>query len=229
MSAIESADPEFLEALTRHVSHQLNNPIASIGSAAYLIEDILTPESEASESIQSAMPFVASIREDATRLKELVDELRRFFVTSNFLPMKVNLTEFVQTRVSRANASGMDVKIELSEFGGPLESDLDLGLMQAAFELLFKEFVAREATQMTIRAASDGNQNTIIFSLPAPKGLTSESAQGFFDPIPFSAGQGLGLTLPYIRKVIEMHSGAIRSRINKTGEFIVEIELPEAQ
>lgn len=225
----ESTDQKFLEQLGRHVSHQLNNPIASIGSAAYLIEDILAAEVEKSEAIKSAMPFVASIREDATRLKVLVDELRRFFVTGNFLPMRVDLIEFLKTRTARAASGGLSVTLSPREGVTSMASDLDLGLMQSAFELLFTELPPRGIASVAIDEDVIGDSNVITLRMKPPDGLTPETAPNFFEPLPFGAGQGLGLTLPYIRKVIEMHSGTIRTKIDGSGDFIVEISLPIAQ
>ncbi len=225
---MSDSDQHFLEQLARHVSHQLNNPIASIGSAAYLIEDILSPELSNSEAIQSSMPFVASIREDAGRLKDLVDELRRYFVLGNFLPAKVDLSEFLRVRTARSGSLGLAIDFE-APAGVSLASELDLGLMQSAFELLLKELSGRGVSSMKMEEMESGTMNVIRFTMPAINGTAAEQASAFYEPIPFAAGQGLGLTLPYIRRVIELHSGTVKSESGVDGNFIIEISLPKAQ
>jgi signal transduction histidine kinase len=58
------------------------------------------------------------------------------------------------------------------------------------------------------------------------KGMTDEQVKNVFEPFYTTKAQGMGLGMPYAKKIIEQHQGAIRVESREGHGTRIEIELP---
>lgn len=205
-------DPEFIARFARHLAHELNNPIGAISSAVYLIEDFVsTAESTgAVKRVETNLidPFVKSIHEESDRLRDIVQEFVRYCATTNILSMPMDLSEFLSARAQEMSREGIPVT-----FGGdatPMPILADAGQIGMALRFLAMDAIRAGGNSVQIQLNRVDGMCAIELQDDRSRAPSSEDAEHAFD-VRFERrdGGGLGLKLPFARKIIELHGGSI--------------------
>ncbi|MDP4199868.1 MAG: HAMP domain-containing sensor histidine kinase [Bacteroidota bacterium] len=220
---------EFLARFGRHFAHELNNPIGAISSAVFLIEDFMSTGTDGSVQIEQIQPFVESIREECDQLRELVQEFVKFVSTDRVLALPLDLVEFLGARAAEMAREGLPVTFEESrtpEMRQTANILGDAGSLGTVLRLLTDNAVDRGAKYVRIgQPQTDDRQCLIHIRDNRQPQLSPEVAQQLFEVNFDRRNSGLGLKLPFIRKVIELHNGSIEAK-SENGELDICIRLP---
>ena len=230
---------DFLPRLGRHLAHELNNPISAISSAAFLIQDFIETTEGGKVDVEMIKPFVESISEECEKLKSVVEEFSKYVATESILAMPIEVNEFVRMRVVEMVRDGQLVTFHGSE--GPTTIIGDAGALQFVLRALVSYSLVSGATLVTI-SVSNGSPSKGAGSLSKAAGeqcvITIRDDRGqppaddeiadVFDPLPKRRTTGLGLKLPLVKKLIELHHGSIELRALGSGGAEVFIVIPKA-
>jgi signal transduction histidine kinase len=216
--------PDFLPRLGRHLAHELNNPISAISSAAFLIQDFIETAEDGKVEIESIGPFVESISEECDKLKATVEEFSKYVSMESVLAMPLEVNEFVRMRVADMTRAGEPVTCH--ESGSPLTIIGDAGALQFVLQSLVAYSLQSGATQVSISVSLDGKTCAVVVGDNRMQPPTSDEIADVFNPLPKRRTSGLGLKLPLVKKLIELHHGSIELTAPDSGGAAVCIMLP---
>jgi two-component system NtrC family sensor kinase len=237
VAAIQRARSELVQAerlatigkMAAHITHEIRNPLSSIGLNIELLEEeiaLASGDKEATQLVQAikaeverlsriAEQYLSVARRPRPRLeRERVDDLVR------------ELFAFVRPELSRA---GVESRIEADP--DLPEVDLDESQLRQALINLIRN--AREAMPR-------GGELTITLrTLPEPEGVEiciddtgsgvpEEARSSIFDPFFTTKERGTGLGLAVTREIIETHGGSITCEAREEKGTRFRIVLPRA-
>ncbi len=209
-------------AVVAHVSHEIRNPLATIGGFARKLG--AHPE-QAARVTRGAAIIVQEVEKLERLLKEMLD------FTSPKAP------SFARTDVNRVIATLADVHgDELAEHAVALEMSLapdlppiaaDGGQLQRAFLNLWRNAVqAMEQVRngrprrLGIRTEPAGAGVRVVFTDSGP-GIPEELRARVFTPFFSSKAHGTGLGLAVIRKIVDDHGGTLAVESSDAGTTFV--------
>jgi two-component system NtrC family sensor kinase len=239
VSAIGRANAELVQAerlaaigkMAAHVTHEIRNPLSSMGLNIELLEEELAHASNMSESRQ----LVRAIKREIDRLAELSEEYLRVarrpaphLERESLADLVREVVEFVRPELAKANVV---CAVEIDE---PLPSVAfdEAQIRQALINLIRN---AREATQpaggqlwVKVRGSRDGTGVELVVD-DNGSGIGDELREKVFDPFFTTKERGTGLGLAVTRQIVEAHGGTIscEARSPKGTRFFVH--LPQAQ
>ena len=222
------------ESFLVQLAHELRNPLGTISNATHILE-----QAGAHEDIGTRQRTV--IGQQTRHLARLIDDLLDASrVTSGKVQLRrqaVDLREVVERVLREQEAAVQAQRLHLTfEAGpGPLRIEGDPGrLEQVAANLLrnavgftpaggdIRVSLAREGDEAVLRVADNG------------AGIEAERLPHVFDllanrePRPDRTDGGLGIGLPLVRALVEMHGGKVEAHSEGAGrgsEFVVRLPL----
>lgn len=212
--------------MAAQITHEVRNPLASIGLYAELLCDELGSESEPRR-------LVESITSEVDRLTEITETYLRFARLPRPQLEAENLGELVASIVefSRAELSNAGIRLEVDLGREPLEAAVDenqirqalLNLIRNAREAMAAAGVAKVAgmadlgglLRVALRARPEGLVE-IVVSDTGP-GIRSENLPKVFDPFFSTKAKGTGLGLPLVQQIAVEHGGRIEVESSDAG------------
>lgn len=217
-------EQDLLYGLGRILAHELNNPISAISSAAYLIEDFSSTAEEGKLDVELIKPFIGSIREECMKLKYVVEEYSKFVTTRSSLPSSVDLKAFIEAR--RRELEGEGLKIELS-VDVTAAVNVDAGQLQTMFQSLAEASKIAGATTLKITGSESAENIELVFEDDRPTENCEDPAEAF-EPIATKRRRGLGLKLPTVKRIIDLHHGSVSAGLKDGIGCFITISLPKA-
>lgn len=218
--------------MAAHVTHEIRNPLSSIGLNLELLEEEIARVSEADVepgAMKEAAQLVAAIRAEVDRLSRIAEQYlsvaRR--PRPQLEPERVDdlvreLVAFVRPELERSRVS---VRVEATAAGPEIPLD-ESQLRQALLNLLRN---AREAMakggEIVIGVACQGDAVVITVDDTGP-GIPEELRASIFDPFFTTKQRGTGLGLAVTRDIVEAHGGAIACEERAAGGTRFRITLP---
>jgi len=207
-SIFESGNQELIETV---------NKIKRRSEIDYLLEDIADMTKESKTGIE--------------RIKNIVEELRRFSRLDESEFKQINLIESIQSTISILKSEFANKKIEFS-FNHDNEVILDCmpgQLNQAVLNVLINSVQAVETGgKIVISVSDDIKKVTIQVSdngCGIPDNLIHRIFEPFFTTKPVGSGTGLGLSITY--KIIhDLHGGDIQVESSEKGT-IISMSIPK--
>ncbi len=202
ISVFESGNQELIETI---------NKIKKSSEVDYLLEDIADMTKESKGGIE--------------RIKNIVEELRRFSRLDESEFKQINLIESIQSTISILKSEFANKKIEFS-FNYDNEVILDCmpgQLNQAVLNVLINSVQAVESGgKIDISVIDEINRVTIQVSdngCGIPEKIVHRIFEPFFTTKPVGSGTGLGLSITY--KIIhDLHGGDIQVESSEAGTKI---------
>jgi signal transduction histidine kinase len=245
VSAIARANAELVQAerlaaigkMAAHVTHEIRNPLSSMGLNIELLEEELSLGGDSSESRQ----LVRAIKREIDRLAELSEEYLRVarrpvphLERESLADLVREVVEFIRPELSKAKVT---CEVEIED-GLPSVAFDEAQIRQALMNLIRN---AREATQPTggrlwvrVKASHGGNGNgqgdgVDLVVDDDGSGIGDELREKVFDPFFTTKERGTGLGLAVTREIVEAHGGTIscEARAPRGTRFFVH--LPQAQ
>ena len=214
------------------LSHELRNPLASI-TMGLSLEEIAGPGSE------QAMHAREVIRHQSANLSRIVEDLLDVSrINSNQLELRkerLELNELVRLAVSGYLDHYQEKGIELfTDYTEPIYLDADpYRLTQAVSNLLSNTLkFTMKGDQAFVQVRCGGNEATITVSDTGP-GIHPVLLPNIFEPFvqaDYSLDRelgGLGLGLPIVKKILELHGGIVTLKSDGIGKgAAITLRLP---
>jgi len=195
--------------MAAHVTHEVRNPLSSIGLNVELLEEELAAREDAKE----AVALLRAIKNEVDRLTALTEQYLSVARQQQLRLEDEDLGELVAEacRFVRPDFERNSVELEMD-----VDDELprvrvdEAQIKQALFNLLRN---AREAMTgpgkvfvAVKRAAGDGVDVTVD---DEGRGVDAETRSHLFEPFFTTKGRGTGLGLAITRQIIEAHGGTV--------------------
>jgi signal transduction histidine kinase len=212
--------------LTAQITHELRNPLSSIGLNAELLDEELvdlkalatqlppSQHDELNRGVEDARPLLREISREVDRLRQITEDYLRFarLPRVQLAPLDLNahcseLIEFV-----RAECEEAGVSLQLDPDPQPSEAYADANHTRSALLNLLRN--AREALtaqgggRVILRVRSWGDEACVSVEDDGP-GLSEEAKERLFEPFFSTKPQGTGLGLAMARQLIEAQGGRL--------------------
>jgi len=213
--------------MAAHVTHEIRNPLSSIGLNLELLEDEVAMRDD-----KEASQLVVAIRAEVERLSKISEQYLSIARRPNPSLERERVEDLVQELLTF-------VRPELERGNVTHQVNVDANLPDALVdESLFRQAMlnlvrnAREAMSkggelvINLRTATDGGVDLTIED--SGSGVPEELRASIFDPFFTTKQRGTGLGLAVTRDIIETHGGSIRCEGRDEGGTRFCIHLPKA-
>jgi signal transduction histidine kinase len=212
--------------MAAHITHEIRNPLASLGLNVELLGD------EVGTDNQEARRLVTSIGNEVDRLSEITETYLRFvrlpkpkLERLDLGAVATSVLEFSGGELAQANIT-WDIKLEP---GWPEVVADESQLRQALLNLVrnAKEAMAGGGRlQIEVGRAGDG-QVRLVFADSGP-GISPENLAQIFEPFFSTKAKGTGLGLALVQQIVSEHGGRIEVDCPPGGGTRFTILLPAA-
>lgn len=215
--------------MAAHITHEIRNPLASIGLSAELLGDELGPDAE------EARRLTTSIASEVDRLSDITETYLRFVRLPRPQREREDLSAIVRAVVefARAELERARIAVHLDAPGGLPDVDVDEAQIRQAVLNLVRN--AKEAMPdggaLRVRVAAEAGTLRILVSDSGP-GVPEEAVGKIFDPFYSTKAKGTGLGLALVAQIVAEHRGRIevtRAVPNETGAcFVIALPMADA-
>ncbi len=213
--------------MSAHVTHEIRNPLSSIGLNAEMLSDWVARQPDSVEPSE----LCQIIGEEIDRLTELTDEYLRFARLPRPEVQKIDLPAFLRGMTSFLKhdfaASDIDVQLEVDSGAVDAWADPDQ-LRQALLNLVrnAKEAMPRGGT-LTLGCRRDGDA-VIINVKDEGVGIPQDAVDRIFDPFYSTKVTGTGLGLALTHQIVQEHGGRLKvqSQPGEGTEFEITLYPP---
>ncbi len=206
------------------VSHELRTPLAVILAESEYADKYAKDEAELKESAQI-------IRQQATMMKNLVDqilELTRLENGQTFKKNQLDLAQLVQERVTAQQKifeqRGLKLICEITEHQPYLGDEL---LLQRVVDNLLSNALKFAKTRVKVSLTNNGHEHLLTIKDDGP-GIALDQQEKIWHKFyqvqtarNKTSTQGVGLGLALVKNIVELHGGQItvKSQLKKGTEF----------
>lgn len=212
------AQQEKVAALGRvaaQVAHEVKNPLA--GLLLYALHFKTKTEGRLAEPEAALLDkIVGTINHLTSTCEQILSFARPVQLTPRRTDLNLVVADVLQLLDPQLSAAGVRARADLDPAGvcGPLdESSLRSALMNLALNAVEAMPAGGE---LTVRTRADGGA-LVAEVRDTGAGMTDEQVRNIFEPFYTTKPKGLGLGLPFAKKVVEEHGGqlAVESRVGQ--------------
>jgi signal transduction histidine kinase len=216
-----------LGQVAAQVAHEVRNPLAGL-----LLYSLHLKGKAAGKLPASENQLIDKIIETINHLTSTTERILSFARPVNLALRQIDLNQVIgdvaQLLESQISANGIDTKLELSE--SMLRGNLDEASIRAALLNLVLNAVQAmpDGGELTIGSGLSNGRLWLVIA-DTGSGIGKDQIKRIFEPFNTTKSRGLGLGMPYARKIIEEHGGAIGVDSVPGRGTRVRIELPEGE
>ena len=208
------------------VAHEVKNPLAGLLLYSLHLKD------KSSNFSENQTYLVDKIVDTIKHLNSRVEQILGFARPVSLTLSAGNLNQIVSDVLDllRPQLTDNNVEVRLSVDEQPAYAMLDEASMRGALMNLMLNAIEamRNGGMLSIAVDRTGESLQLEIADTGP-GIAADEAKKIFEPFYTTKEQGLGLGMPYAKKVIEQHSGTV-SLNSRPGEgTTISIVLPAAQ
>jgi len=228
-----------MSKLTAGLAHELKNPLSTLKLNLQLLEeDLAALPGGLGAAGQRSITRIATLKKEADRLRQTLDDFLRFAGRIELRPEVVSLNSLVEELIDfiipQAQISRIRVHTSLARENPLCRLDVNL-FKQALLNLLLnaiqampadgEENAGGELLVQTVQA----KDTAILYVSDTGVGIPPENIPRLFEAYFTTKKGGTGLGLPTTRRIIEEHNGhiTVQSEPGKGTSF--RVELPLAQ
>jgi signal transduction histidine kinase len=219
--------------MAAHVTHEIRNPLSSIGLNVELLEESLDGGEGRGDGrgdgIAERRRLLAAISREVQRLSDVSEDYLRLARAPQTRPALVDLCELVRDIVSfaRPELERASVRSEVVVDRAPIVANVDEGQIRQSLLNLIRN--AREALEdggsLIVSVAREGRW-AVVSVADDGVGIAEEARARVFDPFFTTKSTGTGLGLPLTRQIVEAHGGIIACEPVSPHGTRFEIRLP---
>jgi signal transduction histidine kinase len=210
--------------MAAHVTHEIRNPLSSIGLNMELLEEEMVAEGESRQ-------LLLSIKRELQRLEHLSEEYLRVarlpsprMEADDVAAAVKEIVDFARPEIEHA---GCTVTLHFDERIPPALFD-EAQLRQALLNLLRN---AREAMAkggpVDVSVVGEG-MSVVVRVADRGGGIPEEIRARVFDPFFSTKGEGTGLGLAITSHIVEAHGGTVTCEPREGGGTVFRVALPIA-
>jgi signal transduction histidine kinase len=206
------------------VAHEVKNPLAG------LLLYSLHLKSKAENFSDSEASLVDKIVDTINQLIRRVEQILGFARPVNLSPRPGELNQIINHVLEllrpQLTANKVEVRLSLDQKSTAM---IDEASMNGALMNLILNAIEAMPKGGTLSVTTDTTGGTLRLEIAdTGRGISEEEAKNIFEPFYTTKEQGLGLGMPYAKKIIEQHGGTI-SVESRVGEgTAISISLPVA-
>jgi PAS domain S-box-containing protein len=213
-----------LGRVAAQVAHEVKNPLAGLRLYSLHLKNKVAGKLNDAE-----MDIINKIADGIGRLTETTEQILSFARPINMNLTRVNLNTVVSETAEllspQSAANSITVKLELAD--PPPVGMLDEASIHAALMNLMLNAIQAMASGGTLTVKTEMSDDALLIKITdTGKGMTEEQIRNVFEPFYTTKAQGLGLGMPYAKKIIEQHQGVIRVESKESAGTRILIELP---
>lgn len=219
---IQSEKLASLGQMAAGVAHEIRNPLGSIKmSLSLLREDLRRAES---------MEAVAHIRDAVGSMEVIVNELLDY--TREFT---LQVDEYDLGKIVRSAVFGMEeelhargVTVEIADSGPPPAAVVDgVRIKQVVSNILKNAVEAAPAGSGRVGIRIEGTDGVVRLAVSDNgPGMGPEEREQVFQPFFTTKAQGVGLGMPIVKRLVEMHGGDVRVESETGRGTVVTVTVP---
>ncbi|HEX8163637.1 MAG TPA: ATP-binding protein [Pyrinomonadaceae bacterium] len=221
------AQNEKIAALGRmaaQVAHEVRNPLTGLRLYTMHLRgkiiDRLTPdEAGLCDKILQNIEHLSNTTEQILNVARPVN--------MDVQPRRVEplVGDVLQLLDSQVKSSGVEVKLDFDEGARPVL--LDASSARSALVNLLLNAIQSMPTGGTLSISTRAEGKHLLLRIKdTGSGMTEEQLAQVFEPFYTTKARGLGLGMPYAKRVFELHGGTIRLESQPSAGTTVEIRLP---
>src|SRR5687768_8403781 len=208
------------------VAHEVKNPLAG------LLLYSLHLKSKAEKFSESEASLVDKIADTIEQLIRRVEQILGFARPLSLSPRPGDLNKIINRVLEllrpQSTANKVEVRLALDQNAATAmidEASMNGALMNLILNAI--EAMPKGGTMSITTAAVDATLRLEITD--TGRGISEEEAKNIFEPFYTTKEQGLGLGMPYARKIIEQHGGTIslRSQLGEGTTIYVTLPTPK--
>jgi two-component system NtrC family sensor kinase len=216
--------------MAAHVTHEIRNPLSSIGLNIELLEEELATRAT-DETPAEPAALLKAIAREVERLEHLSEEYLRLarlpsprMEAEDIAGVAREVVEFSRAEIERAECT---VRLDVAESLPPVLFD-EAQIRQALLNLLRN---AREAMpgggaiEVIVRAEG---MSVVVRVEDRGGGIPDEIRARVFDPFFSTKGEGTGLGLAITRQIVAAHGGSVTAEPRDGGGTSFRVALPIA-
>jgi signal transduction histidine kinase len=211
--------------LSSRVVHEIRNPLSSIKMNLQSLERHVREEPQFRE-----LASIAS--EQVQRVESMLDDLLQYGkpVELDLRAMPFSDVSEMALAVVRDQAKAKEIQIELDDqlLDTAIVADREQ-LCRALTNLLLNAVQAsgeKTSIQLIARREKDSNGSVCLDVLDDGPGLTPEIEDNLFKPFFTTKPSGTGLGLANVKKIMDLHEGAVSATNRPGGGAVFTLELP---
>ena len=213
-----------LGRVAAQVAHEVKNPLAGLRLYSLHLKTKV-----AGKLSDGEMDIVNKMADGIGRLTETTDQILSFARPIKMALTPVDLNKVVRDTAQllepQAGAKKLNVKLDLIE--PAIVGRLDEASIHAALMNLMLNAIQAMPEGGTLTVSTGMRHGALLVKISdTGKGMSSEQIKNVFEPFYTTRAQGLGLGMPYAKKIIEQHHGSIQVESREGKGTRVEIELP---
>jgi signal transduction histidine kinase len=214
--------------MAAQVTHEIRNPLSSLGLNAELLEEELAKGSDKSE----ARSLVKAIQDEIGRLTGITESYLRFArlppPEPKFDDLNAVVTAAVEFMKSEMAGEKISVETDLAPDLGLLL--FDRGQIRQALVNLFRNSCEAMPNGGKIRASTRSVGDTVELEVSDEgHGIPEDALDQIFEAFYSLKSGGTGLGLPLVRQICSAHGGSVRCRETGSSGTAFVIALPKIQ
>ena len=204
------------------VAHEVKNPLAGLLLYSLHLRDMLEKPSE--EAV-----LVDKILDTINHLNRRVEHILGFARPLRLTPQSANLNQIIHDILellrARVIANTIEVRLSLDEQN--VSWMIDESSMRGALMNLIVNAIEAMPAGGTLSIASHWTYGKLQLEIAdTGHGIGEEEMKNIFEPFYTTKEQGLGLGMPYAKKIIEQHGGSIAIDSEPGAGTTIRVTLP---
>ena len=213
-----------LGQVAAQVAHEVRNPLSGL-----LLYSMHLKGKVAGQLADGELQLIDKIIDTINHLTSTTEQILNFARPIKLTPQWTDLNrvagDVIQLLNSEISANGIEARVNLcdSDVSGMFD---EASIRAALLNLGLNAIQAMpDGGVLTITTGADGDSLSLVVS-DTGSGITEEQIKHMFEPFITTKSRGLGLGMPYARKIVEQHGGAILVSSQPGQGTRVRIELP---